>query len=367
MGTLATLQTNTPQRCGQRSAWDSAGEILCVRLDALGDVVMTGPAIRAFKPGARVTLLTSVAGAAVAELMPEVDETIVYAAPWMKAGARRDHATSGLEMIEQLRRRSFDAAVIFTVYSQSPLPAALVCTLADIPLRVAHCRENPYALLTDWVTEREPEELVRHEVRRQLDLVAAVGRRPDDERLALDVSIPARERVRALLQRAEVDTARPWIVAHPGATASSRRYPPELFAAACDGLARERDVQLVLTGDECEVDLVDEVRGRIGPPSVSLAGRLDLGELVALLDTAPLLLAGNTGPVHLAAAVGTPVVEVYALTNPQHTPWKVPHAVLSHDVPCRWCYKSVCPQGHHLCVRGVDPAAVSGAVARLLG
>ncbi len=127
--------------------------LLCVRLDSLGDVLMTTPAIRALKearPGRRVTLLTSPSGAAAARLVPEIDEVIVYEAPWMKhstagsAGASREYA-----MAEQLRRRSFDAAVIFTVYSQNPLPAAFLCYLAGIPLRLAHCRENPYQLLTE--------------------------------------------------------------------------------------------------------------------------------------------------------------------------------------------------------------------------
>jgi ADP-heptose:LPS heptosyltransferase len=99
----------------------------------------------------------------------------------------------------------------------------------------------------------------------------------------------------------------------------------------------------------------------------SLAGRLDVAELAAVLARAPLLVSNNTGPVHLAAAVGTPVVDLYALTNPQHTPWGVPHRVLSHDVPCKYCYKSVCPLGHHDCLRAVAPAAVVTAALDLLG
>jgi ADP-heptose:LPS heptosyltransferase len=93
---------------------------------------------------------------------------------------------------------------------------------------------------------------------------------------------------------------------------------------------------------------------------------LDLEELAALIEAASVMVAGNTGPVHIAAAVGTPVVDLYALTNPQHTPWSVPSVVLYHDVPCRWCYKSVCPEGHHLCLRGIDPGAIVRAALDLL-
>ena len=103
----------------------------------------------------------------------------------------------------------------------------------------------------------------------------------------------------------------------------------------------------------------------MGVHSFSLAGELDLGELAALLAMAPLLIANNTGPVHVAAAVGTPVVDLYALTNPQHTPWGVPNRVLNHDVPCKYCYKSVCPEGHHHCLTLVPPEAVVEAVRAL--
>jgi ADP-heptose:LPS heptosyltransferase len=100
--------------------------------------------------------------------------------------------------------------------------------------------------------------------------------------------------------------------------------------------------------------------------SFSLAGKLDIGAFAALISRAPLLISNNTGPVHMAAALHTPVVELYALTNPQHTPWLVPHRTLSHDVPCKYCYKSICPLGHHNCLRLVPPEAVVAAALELL-
>jgi ADP-heptose:LPS heptosyltransferase len=77
-------------------------------------------------------------------------------------------------------------------------------------------------------------------------------------------------------------------------------------------------------------------------------------------------VANNSGPAHLAAAVGTPVVDLYALTNPQHTPWLVQARVLSHDVPCRNCQQSVCKQAHHPCLRGVEPQQVAQAARELM-
>ncbi|HEY8491703.1 MAG TPA: lipopolysaccharide heptosyltransferase II [Dehalococcoidia bacterium] len=349
------------------TAWERAERVLCVRLDAVGDVLMTTPAIRAVResrPGRRVTLLTSPAGAEAAALVPEIDEVLVYEAPWMKA-ARPRPAAADLATVERLRAAAFDAAVIFTVYSQSPLPAAFLCHLAGIPLRLAHCRENPYLLLTDWVPEAEPERLIRHEVQRQLDLVAAVGCRTMDRRLSLQVPETARRRAERLLAEAGVDRKRPWVVVHPGASAPSRRYPAESFAAAARHLALEAGWQVVLTGGRGEVGLVEAVRAMAGVPSASLAGQMTLADLAAVIALAPLVITNNTGPAHMAAALGTPVVDLYALTNPQHTPWLVPHRALFHDVPCRNCYKSVCPEGHHNCLRLVPPESVVEAALAL--
>lgn len=349
--------------------WNQVENVLCIRLDTIGDVLMTTPAIRALKeshPSRRITLLTSSAGAATASLVPELDEFIVYNAPWLKATAPRTDSRPEYEMASRLRRLQFDAAVIFTVYSQNPLPSAFMCYLADIPLRLAHCHENPYQLLTHWVKDPEPEKFVRHEVRRQLDLVATVGCRTKDERMTMRVLESASCRVQDILQKLGVDKERPWVVIHPGATAPSRRYPPEGFAEVARRLVVDMGIQVIFTGTEPERELVEGIQTGMDVPSHSLVGCLNLAELAALVAIAPVLISNNTGPVHIAAAVGTAVVDLYALTNPQHTPWGVPHRVLFHDVPCKYCYKSICPEGHHHCLRLVTPESIVLAAWELL-
>jgi lipopolysaccharide heptosyltransferase II len=346
------------------SAWGAdVKRILCVRLDRLGDILMTTPAIHALRtsaPDRHITLLTSSVGAMAAPYLRDVDEVIAYDAPWHGL-APSPSAHADLAMQRRLESGRFDAAVIFTVYSQSPLPAALLCHLAGIPLRLAHCRENPYHLLTDWVKETEPAGGVRHEVRRQLDLVAAVGARVEDERLSFRLDEEDRLHATMRLAEAGIDPERPWIVVHPGATASSRRYDPERFARAGAELARTLRCQVAITGDASERELTERVRAATGGAARSLAGTLSLAEFAGVIEQAPLLISNNTAAVHVAAAVGTPVVDLYALTNPQHTPWQVPHRVLSHDVPCRNCYKSECPHGHHACLDVPVDAVVSAA------
>lgn len=348
--------------------WTTVNRILCIRLDTLGDMIMTTPAlnaIRASQPHCHLTLMTSSAGALIAPQIPMVDEVMVYDSPWLKATAPRANSQPEYAMFDELRDRAFDAAIIFTVYSQSPLPSAFMCYMAGIPLRLAHCRENPYQLLTHYIRDPEPEQLTRHEVQRQLDLLHSVGYQTDDSRMTITIPVEAQYRVSQRLQQMGIDRQQPWIVIHPGATALSRRYPPELFAQVARSLV-QLGLPVVFTGTEPESDLVEQIRTEMELPSYSLVGQLDIGELTALLAAAPLLVSNNTGPVHVAAAVGTPVVDLYALTNPQHTPWGVPNRVLFHDVPCRICYKSICPEGHYHCLRLLEPERVVAETLSLL-
>jgi lipopolysaccharide heptosyltransferase II len=357
-----------PPRPPQVRPWKGLRRILAIRLDAAGDVLMTTPALRALRATGpeRLTLLTSPSGAGMASLLPELDDVIVYEAPWMKASRTID-VDADLAMIERLRDERFDGAVIFTVNSQSPLPAAQLSHLAGIGRRLAHARENPYQLLTDWVPDPEPDEPIRHEVRRQLDLLAAVGITldRDDEHLSLHVPDVASRAIRARLTSFGIGPRDPWIAIHPGATAPSRRYPPAGFGKVMRDLQARTGWPMLLTGDASETTLVDEVRAEAGGLGTSLAGELSIAELAALIAVVPILLTNNSAPAHIAAAVGTPVVDLYALTNLQHTPWLVPSRVLSVDVPCRGCRRSVCPFGHNRCLHAVAPTVVVDAILDL--
>lgn len=344
--------------------------ILCIRPDNLGDVLMSSPAIAALKravPGRHITLLASGSGAAAAPFIPEIDDVIHFDPPWAKHDAVADPAPTR-ELIQRLADNYFDAAVIFTVYSQSPLPAATLCYLAGIPRRLGYCRENPYALLNDWRQECEPETIVRHEVQRQLDLVAEIGATADDacqRRLRFALAATDIAGVEAILRAYRVAPSQGWIVLHPGATAESRRYPASRFAEIAAALVQQTGMTILITGSHGETALAQQVcaaamahcpmgESRI----VNLAGRLSLGELGVVLDRAALLVANNSGPVHIASACQTPVIDIYAMTNPQHTPWDTPQRVVFQDVPCRWCYKSRCPEVHHRCMTGIDAQTV---------
>jgi lipopolysaccharide heptosyltransferase II len=350
------------------TGWSDAERLLCVRLDSLGDVLMCTPAMRALRearPGRSLTLLTAPGAALAVPFIPELDGVIAYEAPWMKSSD--GHAPQeDIDFVARLADRCFDAAVIFTSYSQSPLPAALLCYLARIPLRLGFCHENPYQLLTDWLPDPEPDRVIRHEVRRQLDLAAHLGCQSSASRLSFVVREADLKAMRTRLEGMGIDPAYRWLLLHPGASAPSRRYPPGQWADVLRRLHGKLGCPLVLTGGPGEQALVDEIREACGVPTHSLAGQLDLGELGAAIKLATAAISNNTGPAHIAAAVGTPLVDLYAMTNPQHTPWQVRNRLLYHDVPCRFCMKSVCPQGHNECMSGIKPEQVVDAVCSLL-
>ena len=342
--------------------WNDAAQLLCVQLGSPADVLMCTPALRALRaqcPGRRVTLLTSPAGATLGPYLADIDAVLAYEAPWMKNGASASH----LDWIAGLAAQHFDGAVIFTSYRESALPAALLCQLAGIPLRAAYCRENPYALLTHWIADPEPGTMVRHPVQRQLDLARHLGAEITDKRLAfvpLEHDVSA---VRMRLRSAGIDPAGRWLALHPGAGAQARRYPPHHWSTLLQALAERIGCPLVLIGGAHEQAPIEAIEIPPGARVHSLVGQLGIGELGALLAQASLLVSSNPGTVQLAAAVGTPVVDLGALADARHAPWRVPSRVLSHDAECDSCQHGVC---HHDSLQKLAPARVVDAICSLL-
>lgn len=297
----------------------------------MGDVIMSSPAIRALKEsfGSRITLLTSPAGAIVTPFLGCVDEVIVASLPWVKSDGM--DSAELLALAEEIRSRSFDAAVIFTVYSQSALPAAMLVYMAGIPVRVAYARENAYDLLTYWVPDAEPYERILHQVERDLGLVRTIGANTAEDRLCLQSDMNADFALSQKLK--EWGVGGPFVILHPGVSEAKREYPVEYWVDAGRLLAGELGMHLLVTGSGAEKALSDRLVAAIGAPAISVAGMLSLGEFIQLVDRAECVVSVNTGTIHIAAAMQTPAVVLYAQTNPQHTPWKSPYVLLPFSVP----------------------------------
>ncbi|TDD69539.1 glycosyltransferase family 9 protein [Jiangella aurantiaca] len=330
--------------------------VLCVRLDNAGDVLLTGPAIRAVAAsGARVTVLAGPNGAAAARLLPDVAEVLEWRCPWIDPKPDPVDSEDIAALVSRLRRGSYDAALVFTAFHQSALPTALVLRLAGIDSVGAVSEDYPGALLDlrhRVIVEDQPA------AERALSLATAAGYRlPPGDDGALRVRQPLPD-VRRLAG------AGPYVVLHPGTSAPARAWPVERFAETAR-LLHTAGRRVVVTGGQSETPLTRTAAAGV---AVDLGGRTDTGQLAAVLAGADVLVAGNTGPAHLAAAVGTPVVSLFAPTVPAAcwAPYGVPHVLLGDQhAPCRDSRVMTCVVPGHPCLSSVTAAEVVRAVAAM--
>ena len=330
--------------------------VLVARLDNAGDVLLAGPAIRAVAAQAdRVVLLTGPHGRAAGELLPGVDRVTEWCAPWIDPDP--DPVTA--EHVAGLRRAVEDeapeAALVLGSFHQSPLPLALLLRLAGVGWIGAISEDYPGSLLDlRHHVDGDPPEAVRN-----LLLARAAGFElpdGDDGRLAVRRPLPEVEHL----------TGRGgYVVLHPGASVPAREWPAERCAQAVRALTQAGH-RVLVTGSPAERQLTATVAGDAGR---DLGGRTDLATLAAVLDGADAVVVGNTGPAHLAAAVGTPVVSLFSPVVPaaRWAPYGVPVVLLGDQhAPCRDTRARQCPVPGHPCLANVGPAEVVAAVDSLL-
>jgi ADP-heptose:LPS heptosyltransferase len=328
---------------------------LAVRLDSLGDVLVTGPALRALAASSEhLTLLCGPRGRAAAELLPGVDELLCWRAPWIDPEPGPVDAGDVAALCDAVRAGRFDRAVVFTSFHQSALPTALVLRLAGVPWVGAISEDYPGSLLD--VRHRIDDDLPEPD--RALSLAWACGAdlpAGDAGRLALRPDLPV------------PDLGRDCVVVHPGTSVPARAWPPEHHRQLCHLLVAEGH-DVIVTGAPDERELTAYVAGSSG--ARDLGGLTDLAELAGLLRAARVVVVGNTGPAHLAAAVGTPVVSLFAPTVPavRWAPYGVPVALLGDQTAaCRDSRATRCPVAGHPCLTSVGPRDVVAAVLDLSG
>jgi ADP-heptose:LPS heptosyltransferase len=337
----------------------TARHVLVVRLDSMGDVLVCGPAIRAVAAGARwVSVLAGPLGAAAARLLPGVDDVVVWDCPWIAARPPDVDGTDVGDVVRRLHAVRADEAVILTSFHQSALPTALLLRLAGVRRITAISEDYPGTLLDVRVAPPpnapEPE--------RMLSVAAAAG-------FSLPADDPGALAVRDPLPPPVALPRHPFAVVHPGTAAPARAYPADGWRAVV-GLLSERGWHVLVTGSRAEAKLTAQVAaGARAPGHVrDCGGVFDLAGLAATLRRARVLLCANTGPAHLAAAVGTPVVSLFAPVVPavRWAPYGVPVRLLGdQQARCRDSRARECPVAGHPCLAGVSPAEVAAAAEQL--
>ncbi len=340
---------------------DSPATLLVRAVNWLGDAVLTTPAlgaVRAAFPASRIVLA---AKPLVAELFlhhPDVDEIIVYEKDGRHAGA-----AGMLRMAAELRRRGIGRAILF----QNAFDAALMAFLAGIPDREGYATDGRRMLLSRAVPATE-EVLRLHHAEYYLHLVSELGiSRPANPSMRLRVTGEERESMAARLADMGVPKGGRILGINPGAAyGSAKRWFPDRFAAAADALSEEWRSSVVLMGSVPEMPLSADIEAAMRRRPVNLAGKTTVRELMALLSLCGFLVTNDSGPMHIAAALGVPIAAIFGPTDWRTTsPWTGKARIVRVEVDCSPCMRRECDRGHE-CMLGVTSEMVVDAARGLM-
>jgi ADP-heptose:LPS heptosyltransferase len=323
---------------------------------------MAGPAVRAVaaREDTGVWFLGGPRGRSAARLLPGIDELRIVGIPWITAVDRPVDTALVAEVNAVVEECRPDEAIILTAAHQSPLPIALLLRVAGVRvIRGASVEASAGLLDGRWIPgETFPEDIPEPE--RNLAIVRLAGYDlPEGDDGALHVTLP--DERPAVLESLPDD----YLVVHPGAQYPAREYPADHFVEVVR-LLTDAGHAVAVTGGDHERALTAQVAGGTG---IDLGGRLDLGGTALALAGASVVVVGNTGPAHLAAAVGRPIVSLFSAVVPPErwAPYGVPVELLGdRTAACQGSRATLCPVPGHPCLTSVAPAAVVAAAERLL-
>ncbi len=351
--------------------------ILIIKLISVGDVLFTTPALRALRlgfPKAHLSYLVGSWSKDVIEDNPNLDEIIVYDAP--RHSQDRGRAwLSTLSCLRQLRRKRFDLAVIFHRTSF----AGLLALLAGIPNRVGFDYQGQGKFLTRKVTY----EVGKHEVDRYLDVVRSLGLNPAGLWTEMLVGSKEQDYASELLRANSLKPGERMVAVlpgggkNPGTFMPTKRWPADRFARLIDEMAQRLQVKVLLVGGPGDEEVVSAVVSQIKSQAVNLVGKTTFKQLAAVLQRCRLFIGGDSGPLHIAAAVGTPTVGIFGPSDPQLVaPRGGKHLAVWKRVPCSPCYLpdtvaaghdfSECKEGSRECMSAIQVEDVLAAAGFLL-
>ncbi len=341
---------------------DVPKKILFIQLSALGDTILAIPAIRAVRhafPNADCTVLASPTNLNYLTHCPYIDKRICFRTP-------------GLELFRQLRHEGFDWAIDLEHW---PRLSALLAYASGAPMRAGFQTAGQYRHFL--FTTSVPHTPGRHEVRNFLDLVARLGCPTFEFGLEVWYGESEQTWVHQTLIEEGISLEKPIFVLHPEAGRRGeprRRWSPERYVALANALVARYGGQIVLTGAPGEIEVSKEIAEWAKHQAVMLAGRTDVNQLAALFAAATLVVSGNCGPMHLAAAVGTRVVGLHGPTNfTQWGPWSSKAGVVRAALSCSPCLNlgfeygcQALPDGTSPCMHTIEVVRVLEECERLL-
>jgi heptosyltransferase-2 len=313
---------------------------------------MTTPAIGAIRqpyPNAHITILATPLVAELFSPHDRIDEVMVYDKKGHHAGL-----AGRLRLARELRARHFDMAILL----QNAFDAALITWLARIPVRLGYRSDGRALLLTHGCpVTRETKRL--HHVEYYLAMLANFGIPAATKSLSLLVTAEEEETTTGLLAGAGIDSGDCLIGINPGATyGSAKRWYPDRFAAVADELCQKWGAKAVITGGPAERFIADEIESAMETKSLNLAGRTSVRELMALIKRCEFFITNDSGPMHIAAAFGVPLVAIFGPTDQTTTsPFSERAVVVRQEAECAPCLLRECPTDHR-CMATVTAAEV---------
>ncbi len=345
--------------------------ILIVKLSAIGDVVHTLPALCALRrhyPRARITYLVEEAAADLVRGHAALDRVLVSRRKqWLRGlrtSRRRYHLRQIRRFVHDLRDTRYDLVFDF----QAALKGAMLIALTRGRRKIGFDRgmvhsEHSHLFLNERIP---PVSMEIHALRRYLMLVEAVGVPEGPVEYRIPVREADRREVRRLLSQQGCGDRRALVAINPVAQWPTKLWGEHAFAAAADALQDALGVDIVFTGGRGDRDTVARIRRDMNARSADLAGRTRLTTLAALYERADAVISTDTGPMHLAAAVGTPVVALFGPTAPWRTgPYGDGHAVVRTGIHCSPCFRRSCPLPVRVCMADIRPEDVVAAVRSL--
>ena len=326
----------------------------------VGDAIMALPALRAIRQRQSAATINIVARPYVADIYRDqqvCDELINYDPNGEHRG------WSGREkLIADLRTRKFDVALLL----QNAFDAAWLAWRAQIPQRIGYARDGRSFLLTKAIPVPKPGEIPPHEKFYYLELLRRAGwldQLPDEPRITLRVPDASRQRAAQMLVEAEATHHATRIAVGAGASfGSAKCWPPDRFAKALNALLSQADADVILFGTPAEFPVSAAIAAELQRPPINLTGKTSIADLPALLSQCHLFLGNDSGAMHVAAAVGLPVVAVFGPTDPDGTAPVTPRLTIVQQKPyCSPCFLRRCPTDHR-CMTAVTPAMVETAL-----
>jgi lipopolysaccharide heptosyltransferase II len=326
----------------------------------VGDAIMALPALRAVRqrhPDAKISIVARPYVADIYREQQVSDELIPYDPDGEHRGWRGRQ-----KLIADLRSRKFDVALLL----QNAFDAAWLAWRAQIPQRIGYARDARSLLLTKAIPVPKPCEIPPHEKFYYLELLRRAGwldQLPDEPHITLRVSDPARQRATQTLLEAGSRTHALRIAVGAGASyGSAKCWPPDRFAKALNSLLSRTDADVILFGTPGELPVSTAIAAELQRAPINLTGKTSIADLPGLLSQCHLFLGNDSGAMHVAAAVGLPVVAVFGPTDPEGTAPVTPRVTIVQQKPyCSPCFLRRCPTDHR-CMTAVTPAMVESAL-----